>query len=92
MGDQDEVAREGEDERAEEWDEEGERGDQETGEWDAGTDPDEWIVAGEGADAEAIEADEDGQRVGRYTCGVCGKTFDSAVELHKHLYRVGLVE
>lgn len=54
-------------------------------------DPDEWVVGEEDVDPEAreeVEVTGDGE----YTCAVCGERFVSEAELHKHLYRVGLVE
>ncbi len=75
-----------------------------SGDWDEERDPDEWIVEDQGADPEAVQDDfesvQDNSEAARdeadgadgYTCSVCGQAFDSSAELHRHLYRVGLVE
>lgn len=75
-----------------------------SGDWDEERDPDEWIVEDQGADPEAVQDDfesvqddseaarDEADGEGCYTCSVCGQAFDSSAELHRHLYRVGLVE
>lgn len=75
-----------------------------SGDWDEERDSDEWIVEDQGADPEAVQDDfesvQDNSEAARdeadgadgYTCSVCGQAFDSSAELHRHLYRVGLVE
>lgn len=75
-----------------------------SGDWDEERDSDEWIVEDQGADPEAVQDDfesvqddseaarDEADGEGCYTCSVCGQAFDSSAELHRHLYRVGLVE